>query len=80
MNKYIFFKELKAGNTNSKMIGRKRLIPEIVEKAYKQDLCSLLRLQVLSRKEGLALDSLKTAYTLTPHENEQSANTKCQCV
>lgn len=55
MNKYIFFEDLKAGNKNSKIIGSGRLILDAVEKAYKQNLCFLLRLQVLLRKKGLHL-------------------------
>lgn len=52
MNKYIFLEDLKARDKNSKIIGSRRLILETVEKAYKQDLCFLLRLQVLSEKEA----------------------------
>lgn len=55
MNKYVFLEDLKARNKNSKIIGSRRLTLETVEKAYKQDLCFLLRLPVLSKKEGLHL-------------------------
>lgn len=66
MHKYMLSEDLKAGNENSKIIGSRRLILEIAEKAYKQTFVFLIQALSSFREGGLAPNSLKTAIRFDP--------------
>lgn len=66
MHKYILFEDLQAGNENSKIIGRRRLIVEISEKPFKQALAFLFQALSSFREGGPPPNSLRTAIRVDP--------------